>query len=408
MSRFKKILLFIPIFIILIDILNYYFIPEGVGEIFRAIVLYLVFLYFFVSKGGIVLDYAYKGFLFFFFFVFFDALINSSNLFISISGSLSIFISTSYYLLSYSTFKHRTDISSFSIWFSVIPLLFFINLILFTTLGLGDPVYGSNTTIRVGNLHHSRIYSGSLVILLSFVLMRYSKLKLLHSLLIYLLFVILLLSMRRTALLIIFLGLIIYLALYKKTNVLKYLFLTFLFLILTFPFYKNQLNEVLEARGSRVSANEEALEEETRYLEVIVVTNKIFSFTDFAYSLFGTEFLNSIGTYSTPEIKMPNDRILHTDYAVIIHGAGIIGFVLYIIFSLLLFNPMVKYIKYFGFKNEITILTLMMFSTFLLVTISGSILNITFRTMYFIIMGALNRIINEEIKIIKYEYFIHN
>jgi hypothetical protein len=50
----------------------------------------------------------------------------------------------------------------------------------------------------------------------------------------------------------------------------------------------------------------------------------------------------------------------------------------------------------------------MMFSTFLLVTISGSILNITFRTMYFIIMGALNRIINEEIKIIKYEYFIHN
>jgi hypothetical protein len=55
-------------------------------------------------------------------------LINSSNLFISISGSLSIFISTSYYLLSYSTFKHRTDISSFSIWFSVIPLLFYFNL----------------------------------------------------------------------------------------------------------------------------------------------------------------------------------------------------------------------------------------------------------------------------------------
>ncbi|NMC67722.1 MAG: hypothetical protein GYA61_05780 [Spirochaetales bacterium] len=279
-----------------------------------------------------------------------------------------------------------------------------INLIIFTGLGIGDTVYGAENAIRVGNLHHSRIYAGSLVVLISLIFIKYSNNKIRDLTLIGTLIIILVLSMRRTALLIIITGIAVYLISYRSVNVFKISLILIIFIISTYPLYKEPLNEIIEKRGTRIETSEEVIEEETRYLEVLAVTEKIFSFNDFKYSLFGTEFLNSFGTYSTEKIKLPNDRILHTDYAVILHGSGLIGLILYLIFLLQILLIIIHWIKIYGFKNDISIFYVMLYLSLVIVTISGSILNITFRTFYFIILGAINGYTKNQINRIKDGY----
>lgn len=389
MFNWKIIILNIPIFIIIIDITDYFF-PNGELIYLRSAFLFFVFFTFLIKYNNIYLDKVYKSFLIFYFYIFFVSLINSSDLNITLTGNLSIFINTSYYLVALNIFKTQHDIEKFRYWFVSIPLLFLINLIIFTGFKIGEPVYGAENSIRVGNLHHSRIYVGSLVVILSLVFAKYSNNKIRDIVLIGTLIIILMLSMRRTALLIIIVSSVIYLISNRNLRVFKYFIFIFIFIALSYPLYEKQLSDIIEKRSSRIETTEDVLEEETRYLEVVAVTEKIFSFKNMTYSLFGTEFLNSFGTYSTEEIKMPSDRILHTDYAVILHGAGLIGLLFYINFILSIFLRMYNWILKKGLKNDISILYLMLLSSLIIVTISGSILNITFRTFFFIILGALN------------------
>jgi len=280
----------------------------------------------------------------------------------------------------------------------MIPLLFLINFIIFTGFHIGHSVYGGEHSIRAGDLHHSRLYAGSLVILLSFVLLKYTKYKLRDIVLLTSLMIILILSLRRTAIIIILTSLAIYIFSYKRIQALKISIILLLLLIITFPIYKDPLNDVLEARGQRVVVSEETIEEESRFREMQVVTEKVLSFTDLNYSFFGEEYLNSFGTYSTPEFMFPDTRILHTDYAVVLHGTGIIGLLFYLIFLILILFKAYFFIKKFGYRNELSILILMLLTTLIIVTISGSILNVTFRTMFFIILGACFRSVDELIK----------
>lgn len=395
MYSWKDYLLYTPLFIISVDILNYF--SGGILSIIRALLLFL-FFFIYLYSNVIYIDKIYKCFLIFFAYSFTVSMLNTSNILITISGNLSIFISSSYYIISYNIFNSYKDFKKFAFWIYTIPLLFIINFIIFTGFNIGHSVYGVESAIKAGDLHHSRLYAGSLVILLSFVLLKYSKNKFRDIFLLTSLLIILILSLRRTAIIIILSSLVIFIFSYKKIQALKLIIGFSLLLILTYPLYKNPLNNILEARGQRVIVDEETLEEESRFREIQAVSIMIFSFTDLNYSLFGTEYLNSFGTYSLPNMPFPDTRILHTDYAVLLHGTGIIGLLIYMCFLFLIVSKVFYFINNIGFRNELTIIMLMLLLTLIIVTISGSILNITFRTFYFIILGACFRFGDELIK----------
>jgi len=393
MINWKKIIVWLLIFVIIIDIIDYFIL--GFGTYLRAIILFIFFITYLLITKKIIIDRVYSSFLIFFIYILFISIINSSNYFITFSGLLSILLSTTFYFFSYNVFKsnYLNDLLYLKVWLFVIPILFIINLLIYNIFKIGEPIYGGLNTLRFGDLHHSRIYSGSLTLILSFVLFKYSKPKILLIILLFILFIILLLSLRRTAIILVIQSFIIYLFFYKKKNKYFYLYIFSFILIIWFfyPLYQEKLIEIFEVRSDRIILSNETIEEESRFQESLVVTKKIFSFEDLQYSLIGTEFLNSFGTYSFFEFDPPNTRILHTDYAVILHGSGLLGLILYSLFLFEIIRSIYLRIKLTGLKDDISILELMILFVLIVVTFSGSILNVTFRTMFFIILGICFR-----------------
>jgi hypothetical protein len=104
-----------------------------------------------------------------------------------------------------------------------------------------------------------------------------------------------------------------------NSKVRRSLMLLILTLVVTYPLYHNALTNNLIAREA---AFESKFEDQPRYKENIAVLDKI---ADNPISLFfGTgDVFNSRGQV------LYNDRMLHTDYANILWGGGVIGFIVY-------------------------------------------------------------------------------
>jgi|WetSurMetagenome_2_1015567.scaffolds.fasta_scaffold00144_14 hypothetical protein len=110
------------------------------------------------------------------------------------------------------------------------------------------------------------------------------------------------------------------------------LVLILLILIISYPFYEKKLSENLHVRQA---AFQSKIEEQPRYKENLGVFQKISD--DPVSLLFGTgEVFNSKGQI------IYRDRMLHTDYANILWGGGVVGFVVYFGFFI---NLLVVYIK---------------------------------------------------------------
>jgi len=183
----------------------------------------------------------------------------------------------------------------------------------------------------------------------------------------------------------------------NKKQALKYVMPAIILMIIAYPIYEKPLNSAIEARSSRLSF-EHKYENEARFLEVKTITERVLRFDNIDYSLFGMEYLNSFGTYSTWEFPVLPTRILHTDYAVVLHGAGIIGIISYASIILLLLLKSLQYARRFGFDDPISIFIFCSLLILVLVTFSGSILNITFRTTFFILLGSVMRLAQQRLQ----------
>jgi hypothetical protein len=322
----------------------------------------------------------------------------SSDYSVTIPGYLSILVSMSFYLVAYNSVESFDDFIRFKAFFFCIPLIFIITLITYTGFGIGEAVYDSYEGIRTGEgLHHNTIYTGVLIIVLSFVLFQYSSNKSRDLLFILSMTIIIFLSLRRTAIILVIASSMTYLFMANKKQALKYFIPSIMLIILAYPIYEQPLNSAIEARSSRLSF-EKKYDNESRYLEIQTITRRILTFDDINYSLFGIEYLNSFGTYSTMEFPVLPTRILHTDYAVVLHGAGIIGIISYASIILLLILKSLQYARRFGFDDPISIFIFCSLLILVLVTFSGSILNITFRTTFFILLGSVMRLAQQRLE----------
>ena len=234
----------------------------------------------------------------------------SSNYQVTLLGYASIFVSMSFYIISYNSITDYAKFMNFKVLLFQIPSIFIITAIVNSIFNLGGPAYHDEyQRIHMGSgIHHNTIYIGNLVVILYLNLMKYSSNKTRDTFLICVMIILILLSFRRTAIILLIVSYSIFIFFSNKKFFVKYVLPGILLTASLYPFYGGHFENIAKARGSRATF-EKGIKTESRYLEAKVITKKIASFKDLNYSMFGIEFLNSFNTYYSLEFSVSPSRV---------------------------------------------------------------------------------------------------
>ena len=139
----------------------------------------------------------------------------------------------------------------------------------------------------------------------------------------------------------------------------------------------------LNARESQLTLDEENIESEARFNEVLLVLNN-WNDKSIYFKLFGSEPFNDRYYYKTL-------RMLHTDYMIMLNGTGIVGIFFWFYILFVIFKEKNKY-KYLIHSNRLNIemnaiFTALLFSQ-LLMSISSTVYAISLRSLIFLYWGA--------------------
>ncbi len=365
------------LFSFLCDICMALFMPQAV-VVFRIIAFFVFFCWFFCREG---LNYRDNIFIYLFFVYTCALLPFSGNFARSLAMQANIFIPLFAYIAGLRISKGRMkDIGRYA--FFILPL-FIINTAAANILGKG---YAYDGSVAFGAIIHSYLYAPAFVlVLLPYIIDSYEKkwVKWMAAFTGIFGFILLVLSMRRMAIIIVMLGYIIYFAVGRKINC-RYLILAVLAVIILFPLYKGLLYEQVEARGWVFEKNY-SIKDELRYQETIDVWKEALSFREPVKSLFGREIWNSRGNYAGGKF---GERTIHSDYNLILHGAGFAGLLLYMgIFA----DILLRYLR--ARKNisdsRLRALFIALFILSFIVSVAGRMNFVTFRFIIFACLGGI-------------------
>lgn len=226
------------------------------------------------------------------------------------------------------------------------------------------------------------------------------KINILPLLIMVIAVIFILLGVKRSALLSLFIGFFVYYSIAPvKTRVTKGLFVFALILLLTSPLYFKSLEQrfITRQEAGRFDYSK-AEEEEGRVIELQQVLDA-FTEGNLGYKLFGAEFLNSMTLFQTK-------RMLHTDYATILAGAGVLGLLLFFSIYYLIYKK--SYYLFKAFRSDLEKKNIMAVSISLLIAmlisgIGGTVTEIGIRSLAFLFWGASFSYLEHELNGIKYE-----
>jgi hypothetical protein len=231
------------------------------------------------------------------------------------------------------------------------------------------------------------------LILFPMIYNQYPKTKIpknISLILFFVLVVFVMLSMKRTAIAGLVIGLLIYgYHNLKLKSFLRVVILSGVFLGASYPFYSPILEKRFEARSDRFE--EGALEEEGRYQESFFVWEEVYEFKDPIKQLFGLEAFNSRGNYAN---GLFGNRILHVDYNAIVNTIGIVGLLLYFLIFYQIFIRFKRFYKKVSllsipFKKELKGTFYALLITQFVTSFGGQMYAVTFRMIIFIYLGAI-------------------
>lgn len=370
------------------DIALAFFDRGGVLAIFRAVMM--VFLILPIIIKNIHNNKYYRWNLVFCFYVIINILF-SSDILKSAIISLKIIISIATFIVGFNFFSNRTNFRKLnnSIYYVLLILLF--NFIISNVFKIGTSVYDSSNSFLVGNLRDNwNVFTYALLVV-PILLIEFKKNKR-KTLLIYVLAIlngiILILSIKRIAVVGLFLGLLLFGFLnFNLKGLFKNLIILTIIVFSTFPLYSDLLFSRLDARSDRFEQG--SLEKEARYLETFYVWEEVFSFDDPVKSILGLEAFNSVGNYAGGSF---GDRNLHVDYNLIVNTIGLIGFILYFKIFFEIYYHYRKAKKHIIITNELIKMQKTFIIIFLLLpfftSFAGQMYGMTFRMIIFIYLGA--------------------
>jgi hypothetical protein len=291
-----------------------------------------------------------------------------------------------------STYDHLKELNKRLL---ITMMLFAGSIIIFSILGIGENQYGVQSGFSVGKFTYSSIYVGSylLIILpLMYFDARSDRWRMIISAVGVITLIILVLSVRRTAIVFVLIGAAVYLFLYRNqiAKIVLRSMVVVIVILLSFPLYQDMLMRQIAARADVFNDNEvtENLRGETRVEETIAVWNERIMNPDLKIMLFGQHLFDSAGKYDDGIHK---DRPLHLDLNILLHGAGLIGLVLLMLFYGKIFYTYMLLKTRLNLPQErlITGAFMGIFLSHIFLLFSGGMLNVTFNLISYLYMGAI-------------------
>lgn len=359
----------------------------------RAASTYLFFLIYFLKRGVKVYPFTILPILF----IIYTTLIIplSSDIFGTIRVHTRVASYFIFMVIAYDYFKNvNPNIGRFTEKLPYVLVVYIAYTLLANVIDLGtlyDRSYDDESVIKTGDIVGDFLLQISAAIVLlplfNYYTSRSTK-KYVYYLLIGIAILFLLVSARRSAPLIIVIGYTVYFILYRNRLIkIKYLLIIGLLSSIMIITFSDEILLALEARGRQSFAIED-IEKEKRTLEVPYVSYLTFSFDDPLNSIFGQDMYADKGVLPNAPITRP----LHTDYARVLYGTGIIGFVIYYSF---LFSILLKSIglrKQFipWDKNKLHFTTAMQLIIFkLAISYTGGFHVISFNALLFGLLGGI-------------------
>jgi hypothetical protein len=387
----KKIafIYFVPFFSMGMDMSLTYLPSFSWPAYIRAIVFFLFYFYcrnyFKLTKSSL---YFYLFFLWMLLLLFFsEEFLYSFKFVIQVVFSMAIFI------LAYNHFTTKEKLNL------LLKNLFWILVIAIIATAVGY-VFGigkvfdyqgkSDTDVQIiGLLGSSGLYTPGIVLALTPLIIKTNLKKyqkILLPFLIVILYIFFLLTVRRTVILIPIVGIVgFFIYSKRKVRIIKYLIFAFLLLILISPLYESILIKRFEARQNLGRFEDDFYKTEMRYVENVDLIETLTKFEDPAKILFG--FGNNIFAENIKDNKIVT-RMYHTDITKLFYGVGLFGLFIYLLIYIMLFNK----IRNIPNNNQFLLyksaaLGLFLISVF--VSINGSITIVSFRSLNFLLLGAI-------------------
>ena len=262
----------------------------------------------------------------------------------------------------------------------IILLLFIANVIVSTIFKYSpNEMYGITSGILYGNLYGAGFNILGIAVFILVLLSLDSK-KMLYMIVLVISISFILLSLRRSVMLISILGLVIALITTvsfkdaKKLIGFSCVILMIGYTIYNFTGFTNQFKERYELR----KLDERELEEEKRFFEYDLIYKDMFVYNE--YSPFtGYELLNSWGHYGKGILE---DRSLHADLPSITHSSGLIGLFLYLMMVITSFKQSFKSIT----TNLDKLIILFSAITFVVFTITGRYTESGFMLLLYLVL----------------------
>lgn len=276
----------------------------------------------------------------------------------------------------------------------LLSVILIANYAISTFFSIGVAKYSQGTEFLVGNLSDTWL-SYTFILFLYIVILKTKTIKMSLKLFYFVMFILLLvqliLGLKRTAIIVFFGGITIYLFLEKINYKSLILFIFgFISILILLNIYSDILETRVLARGNRLEGNyRDIIETEYRYLESIYVWKETLSFESISESLFGLEAFNSVGNYGPNNLF--GERVLHVDYNLIVNTTGLFGLLFYFYIFFYIYRRYKERKYYLDFKYRE--LFLVIFFTQFFASFGGQMLTITYGSIKFIFMAiALNKL----------------
>lgn len=386
---------FVIIYFIYVALNNVLFAKQSyptyiVNGFFLLFTIYVTFQYVEIKRFMIPM---YLFFIYLLILIFF-----SSNFLYSAQTYIKTLIPALFLPISFSFIKDIKQLKKFNKVLIIVIILYIINLIIANIFKLGRIPYSSTNSdyaLYVGNVFTDGLNSiAYILVILPLILYLDKKNKKINVFLSVLAFIALLLNLKRISIVAVFMGYFFLVFFSKrKSYFIKSIAPIILLLFILYPFYKEPLQYQFMNRSDRFA--EDFYENEGRYIETKLVWDEVFSFNSISQSLFGKEMFNSPGNYGG---GIMGERMLHSDYNVLLHGAGIFGLLFYFYYNVIILKYFFKLKKQLPYRdNLINMMSATFVAVFLMsfiISLSGSFGAVTFNTIRSIYLGAILGIFN--------------
>lgn len=392
-----EFIFYIPLFHVLLDVSFFYLGPGSTATYYRGgiIAIYLIFIYRYFK-----FQFPLKTMLFIFLIYIGVLSFTSREILYSIKGYSQIFLSmmmlpVGYFLVNNLAMFNRLNrqfimIIYVSVFLTAIGYIF----------DVGKQFNYAEGEQKVGLLGSAGLYTGSVCIALLPMLigsLRRRGFRILTYIAAVILFIFILLNMRRTAIMIPFVGVVAFiLTTKKKLRYLSYVTAAGLIIISASIFYGDTLKKRFEFRQEAGRFDRDFYKTESRYLEVVQLSKSTIAFKDPLASLFGIG--HNIFAEHIEQRKIVR-RMFHTDFAKLLYGSGVVGLFLY----LYICGGLVYYSRFYireqgAFLNRTKSMIFALAIINIALMFNGSLNLITLKSSLFLYIGALFRMYHIELR----------